>query len=192
MIKNKVLRQLRSDMGWTQGQAAREIGIQQSYLSKLENDRALPSHEILKKISFTYNCQISDIAFIDKSKANNKQSLGRFFYAGLVLALAGFLSLALAYLGIIHNNTAYTYQLAHSQTSTAQYGVTVPNFIVTDEFMGEKYLESSKGTEAAYVLLGERSISPLANRILYFLGVFLVLMGLALQTVRLVNYRNKS
>ena len=38
MIKNKVLRQLRLAKGWTQGHAAKEIGIQQSYLSKLEND----------------------------------------------------------------------------------------------------------------------------------------------------------
>lgn len=189
MVKYKALRQIRLDKGWTQGQAAKEIGIQQSYLSKLENDQALPSLEILKKIATTYHCHISDIAFAKEVKENSNESLGRLFYIGTALILTGFLSIALAYFGIIQNNTAYTYQLSQYENPKHQSEVLLPNFIVTDEFMGEKYREPYQGTDETYILLGERTISPLINRVFYFVGMILTLMGLALQTVRLVKHK---
>lgn len=192
MIKYKALRQFRLDKGWTQGQAAREIGIQQSYLSKLENDQALASMEILDKISATYDCEISDIALVKDSKTYSTQPIGRMFYASLLSALAGILLIALAYFGIIQNNTAYTYQLSQTQPNKQHTQIVMPNFVITDEFMGEKYRESVQGTQATYILLGERPISPLTNRVLYFFGVFLVLVGLALQTVRLVKSKKRS
>ncbi len=36
------LKRLRANKKWTQAYAAREIGIQQSYLSKLENGQFIP------------------------------------------------------------------------------------------------------------------------------------------------------
>ena len=54
-----LLLQLRKQKGWTQAFAAREIGIQQSYLSKLENGKFLPSQEVYEKIAVAYDVEIS-------------------------------------------------------------------------------------------------------------------------------------
>lgn len=186
MINHKTLRQLRLKRGLTQGHAAKAIGIQQSYLSKLENDQAIASMEILQRICDVYSCQITDIAQIKQHQIKTPVYTTKLSYFGFGLILLGLLLIALAFFGIIQNNTAYTYELVSADNS-----ITIaPNFIVTDEFMGEKYQELSEGVQASYMLIGERSISPLTNRIFYFMGVSLGLLGLALQTVRLV-YRKK-
>ncbi|MDQ2077737.1 helix-turn-helix domain-containing protein [Marinimicrobium sp. ABcell2] len=41
MTLGERLRQLRTEKSWTQPQAAETIGIEQSYLSKLENDNVV-------------------------------------------------------------------------------------------------------------------------------------------------------
>lgn len=187
MIKNKVLRQLRLTKGWTQGYAAKKIGIQQSYLSKLENDQAIPSIEILEEISNVYNCNISDIALINKQPSQIAGKPTKLLYFGLGLLLFGFLMIALAFFGVIQNNTAYTYELLSIEE---RIGVT-PNFIVTDEFMGEKYI-SEDSFEATYVLIGERDIFPFLNRTFYFIGIIFCLIGLVLLTVGLVNSRRMN
>ncbi len=44
------LKQIRTDKGWTQPQFAQAAGIEQSYLSKLENDKSVPSAEMFSTI----------------------------------------------------------------------------------------------------------------------------------------------
>lgn len=44
------LRRLRHDKGLTQPELAAAMGIEQSYLSKLENNRSLPSNDVLQRI----------------------------------------------------------------------------------------------------------------------------------------------
>jgi len=44
------LKQIRTDKGWTQPQFAQAAGIEQSYLSKLENDKSVPSAEMFTTI----------------------------------------------------------------------------------------------------------------------------------------------
>lgn len=44
------LKQLRAEKNWTQPQMAEAIGIEQSYLSKLENDKSVPSAEMFQAI----------------------------------------------------------------------------------------------------------------------------------------------
>lgn len=190
MIKNKVLRQLRLDKGWTQGRAAKKIGIQQSYLSKLENDQAIPSVEILEEISKAYHCQVSDIALINKKQIPIPVKPTKPLYFGLGLLLLGLLVSALAFFGVVKNNTAYTYELLSAEDHMS----VAPNFIVTDEFMGERYVTTDTGKElkATYALIGERNISPLLNRTFYFFGVILILVGLALLIVGLVNSRRTN
>ncbi len=48
------LKRLRANKKWTQAYAAREIGIQQSYLSKLENGQFIPSTEVIEKLKLCY------------------------------------------------------------------------------------------------------------------------------------------
>ena len=44
------IRQLRTDKNLTQPELAAAMGIEQSYLSKLENGKSLPSNDMLQRI----------------------------------------------------------------------------------------------------------------------------------------------
>lgn len=44
------LKQLRTERGLTQPQLAQAAGIEQSYLSKLENDKSVPSAEMFSTL----------------------------------------------------------------------------------------------------------------------------------------------
>lgn len=185
MIKNKELRQLRIQKGWTQGFAAKKIGIQQSYLSKLENAQAVASESILNQISSAYGCTIQDIAYVSPQKAYHKYHYPFVTYLILLSLIAGLLLFLLATFGIFQNNTAYTYQLSTETDSKSLK----PNFIVTDEYLGEKFTEGQIIDKPTYQLIGERDISPYLNRILRFLGMFLFMVGLALLVVRLIRQK---
>lgn len=57
------LRQLRQDRHLTQPQLADELGIEQSYLSKLENGKYIPSNDIFARILGFFGLSVGD--FID-------------------------------------------------------------------------------------------------------------------------------
>jgi len=54
MTLGEKLRSLRSISGWTQPEFARKLGIEQSYLSKMENDKSTPSVEMFDKLCTAY------------------------------------------------------------------------------------------------------------------------------------------
>lgn len=55
------LRGQREEKDWTQPTAAKEIGIEQSYLSKLETGKAYPSDEIFEKLQKAYGFDIKTL-----------------------------------------------------------------------------------------------------------------------------------
>ncbi len=55
------LRQLREKNQWTQPIAAEHIGIEQSYLSKLESGKSVPSDEVFGKLSEAYQIDLEDL-----------------------------------------------------------------------------------------------------------------------------------
>lgn len=55
------LKQQRENNDWRQPEAAEIIGIEQSYLSKLENGKAIPSPEIFDKLMTTYKFTVGDL-----------------------------------------------------------------------------------------------------------------------------------
>ncbi len=55
------LRQLRNDKDLTQPELAEAMGIEQSYLSKLENDKSLPSNDVLNRILDVFGLEIGDL-----------------------------------------------------------------------------------------------------------------------------------
>ncbi len=55
------LKELRGGKALTQPEMADAIGIEQSYLSKLENDRSLPSNEIFVRILEIFGLSIADV-----------------------------------------------------------------------------------------------------------------------------------
>jgi len=53
------IRQLRSDRNLTQPQLAQAIGIEQSYLSKLENDKSVPSADIFQAVLRAFSIDVA-------------------------------------------------------------------------------------------------------------------------------------
>ncbi|MCL1076679.1 XRE family transcriptional regulator [Parashewanella spongiae] len=50
MTLGQIIKQIRVEKALSQPELAEKIGIEQSYLSKLENDKSLPSNEMLQAI----------------------------------------------------------------------------------------------------------------------------------------------
>ncbi|NQZ08696.1 MAG: helix-turn-helix transcriptional regulator [Algicola sp.] len=123
------LKQYREQQQIGQPELADSIGIEQSYLSKLENDKSLPSSEILDNIinatqttldklvegldkSYVYN-QLSKLpqvkAFlVNQKQQDNQQSSRRLFLFGLLLSLGCFVFF-LGYGQVISTNIHYQY-----------------------------------------------------------------------------------
>lgn len=60
----KKIRNLRALKGLTQPELAEQSGVNQSYLSKIENDNVVPSDEILEKIAMAFEVNIAQL-FVD-------------------------------------------------------------------------------------------------------------------------------
>ncbi|MEW6983840.1 helix-turn-helix domain-containing protein [Colwelliaceae bacterium 6471] len=50
MTLGNVLKKIRQEMGLSQPELAEQVGIEQSYLSKLENDKSVPSNDIFRNL----------------------------------------------------------------------------------------------------------------------------------------------
>jgi len=55
------VRQLRKDKHFTQPELAEAMGIEQSYLSKLENGKSLPSNDVLNRILDVFAIDVGDL-----------------------------------------------------------------------------------------------------------------------------------
>ncbi|MEM9385661.1 MAG: helix-turn-helix transcriptional regulator [Pseudomonadota bacterium] len=58
----ELLKQARASRDWTQPQACAEIGIEQSYLSKLEAGKSVPSEDVYQRLVAVYELQAADLA----------------------------------------------------------------------------------------------------------------------------------
>lgn len=56
------IRDIRRNVRWTQPQAAKEIGIEQSYLSKLESGKAYPSEDVFTSLMTAYQINLDDLS----------------------------------------------------------------------------------------------------------------------------------
>ncbi|WNC68306.1 helix-turn-helix transcriptional regulator [Thalassotalea nanhaiensis] len=74
MTFGKQLKKLRSERNLSQPQLAELVGIEQSYLSKLENDKSIPSNEIFRQILQALNIKLGDFLTSIKS-ASDRQNL---------------------------------------------------------------------------------------------------------------------
>jgi len=72
MTFGKQLKKLRSERNLSQPQLAELVGIEQSYLSKLENDKSIPSNEIFRQILQALNIKLSDFLKSIKSASDKK------------------------------------------------------------------------------------------------------------------------
>lgn len=74
MTLGEKLRSLRAISGWTQPECAEKIGIEQSYLSKLENDKSIPSADIFDALCATYKVSPDEV-LKDLDKAYIRKNL---------------------------------------------------------------------------------------------------------------------
>lgn len=76
MTFGKQLKKLRSERNLSQPQLAELVGIEQSYLSKLENDKSIPSNEIFRQILQALNIKLADFLTTINSPSE-KQNLAQ-------------------------------------------------------------------------------------------------------------------
>ncbi|MFC3123067.1 helix-turn-helix domain-containing protein [Agaribacter flavus] len=110
------LKQQRESKEWRQPEAAENIGIEQSYLSKLENDKAIPSPEVFEKLIDAYHFTITDLGktlndsefeklkdivavkdFIITHKKQQEKSLRAWLVGGLLAIMLGSAMLTYGY-----------------------------------------------------------------------------------------------
>ncbi|MBV33963.1 MAG: transcriptional regulator [Rickettsiales bacterium] len=130
MTLGEKLRSLRSISGWTQPELAQKLGIEQSYLSKLENDRSIPSVEIFDKLCTVYELtpdemvkeldkdyirqKLMHIPFIANA-SNNKQEIAKGKRKAAVIVCSTFILVAVlflftAYLELLSSNKQWEYR----------------------------------------------------------------------------------
>jgi transcriptional regulator with XRE-family HTH domain len=124
------IKQLRADKNLTQPQLAEAVGIEQSYLSKLENDKSIPSADIFSLLLKGLN--ISAVEFLqgmDKDWVNKQlnhipdvalhlseqtrikiHSVKKWLYISSVLCIVGLTLIVAGYRGLIFSNTVYQYE----------------------------------------------------------------------------------
>lgn len=123
------LRQLRTDKNLTQPQLAESIGIEQSYLSKLENDKSIPSAEIFqailkalavdvgtlldnidKKFIHGQLRQIPEVAnHLRASIAGDLHNIKKWLFASAAACTIGLCLIVSGYMGFIFSNVHYAY-----------------------------------------------------------------------------------
>lgn len=58
------LRDRRTELGWTQPEAAAKVGIEQSYLSKLETGKSIPSGDVYQRFAEAYDLKTEDMVTV--------------------------------------------------------------------------------------------------------------------------------
>lgn len=157
------LKRLRVNNKWTQAFAAREIGIQQSYLSKLENGQFTPSAEVVEKLELCYGKSCLNNYLPSKPPINT--STKKMLVISLALFITGLVIWMCATYEIFYPETYFTYQ-AKSGDFLA--------FNVSQQYQGERFIEG----DVTYQIVGERKISRIENRFLIVSSSLSILLSI--------------
>ena len=162
---------LRNEKGWTQAEAARNISIQQSYLSKLENGHFTPSDDVIEKLSQAYGVKPEKFRPAPK-RPWAKLNLTAFIpLLGLFLLISGYSSL-------LYSSTYYTYKtepLTPVDPSELYF-----NYHLSQSYKGEKYITEQSGTKYEFTLIATRDIERQENKLLIIVGYGLLLLSIGL------------
>jgi transcriptional regulator with XRE-family HTH domain len=124
------IRQLRSDRNLTQPQLAQAIGIEQSYLSKLENDKSVPSADIFQAVLRAFSIdvasflqgvdqkivhgelrQIPEVAHLLNANATRRMhDIRTWLFRSAAACVLGLTCVVAGYRGFIYSNTHYNYK----------------------------------------------------------------------------------
>ncbi|MCJ8319335.1 MAG: helix-turn-helix transcriptional regulator [Colwellia sp.] len=171
------LLQLRKLRGWTQAHAAKNIDIQQSYLSKIENGHFTPSPEVMEKFCHAYNTSKEELLSAPDvtNKVGDKGNLTLSLFIGLFFTLAISL-LLIAQLALIYPQTYYNYKtIPLSSSHDKKY---LLNFHLTDKYLGEQYIQKIDNVNYQFKLVAQREVSRKENRWLTAIGIFFMVLAL--------------
>ena len=199
------LKKRRTELGWTQPEAAAKAGIEQSYLSKLENGKSLPSEDVYQRlveafsldtealVAALYPAELDRLREIEdvrklllKRASDTRSATRRWLYAGVGALAAGG---ALAGLALVDRGDAathYTYQ---------SYGVLQPGessdtfddnptrvderTISIPEMRGPAYTETVPEGRRMWHLVGSNTVrAPARFRWAFVPGFALIIGGL--------------
>lgn len=124
------IKQIRAEKNLTQPQLAEMIGIEQSYLSKLENDKSIPSADIFQLLLKGLEMTTADfLQGIDKDLLHKQlkhipevanhlaaqttikiHSVKKWLYVSSALCILGLTLIVAGYQGLIFGNTVYQYE----------------------------------------------------------------------------------
>ncbi|TQV73723.1 helix-turn-helix transcriptional regulator [Aliikangiella marina] len=124
------LRQLRKDKEWTQPQLAEAIGIEQSYLSKLENGKSAPSADIFQMILDAFQVdtaslledvdssvvhrqlrQVPEVAnYLNQQQLASSRKNRRWLISSALMTTFGIVLVSSSFMGLIFPELQYNYQ----------------------------------------------------------------------------------
>ena len=130
MTLGKKLKTLRAEHNLSQPEMAEKIGIEQSYLSKLENDKSIPSNDIFNNIllafGLTLELFVTDIAqgaeldrlkqipdvqqYFATKQTQNKNNQRRFLYVSSLLIVLATTLFYMGYSKQIFSETQFQYE----------------------------------------------------------------------------------
>lgn len=170
---------LRKERGWTQAHAAQQIDIQQSYLSKLENGHFVPSEDVISKL-----CNAYDVKQAVLTEAKPRGNANLTLRVSFLLTLAFFFILA-GQFSLFFSQTFYNYKT--QLVDVNQKAPFVLNFHLTDEYLGENYLENIEGNEYKFELVAKRDIPRKENGWLTAIGLLIMLSTVSYLLLRRIG-----
>ena len=177
---------LRKEKGWTQAEAAKIISIQQSYLSKLENDHFIPSDDVIEKLSRAYNIKSEKLQHIPK-----KHFFGKF--NSILLPLLGIFLLISGSNALLFSATFYTYKTEPIlPAAPANKEELYFDYHLSDTYMGEKLITEKSGAKYHFTLIASRDVDRQENKIQIILGIALLLLSIGLNFNRLIAQFKRS
>ena len=181
MNLGKLLREKRLLREWTQGYAAKEIGIQQSYLSKLENNQFIPSDEVIEKLKQVYDLSDEELG---KRELNVHNVPTLIFTKYLVVSFVlGALIIFIGFNSLLFDQTYYTYQTTELNSLTEEQFIL--SYELTDVYKGEMYQQKFAGKMYSYQLLGVREVPRKENNWIVLFGSLLCFASI----ISAVGYR---
>lgn len=202
------LRQLRQARNLTQPEVAEAIGIEQSYLSKLENGKYTPSSDVFSRVLDVFKINVGDLVDDLEPGAQNQlrqiPAVAEYFSEQkrliigdrrrwlLVSTFLFAVGVALIYAGhadLFVSNTVYSYESAGiapagESSYTREFGeadgMLPPDveLMTSGHYRGEVFVVPVAGGSRMYVLTREREIDPWQNKAIASLGVLLMVLGL--------------
>jgi transcriptional regulator with XRE-family HTH domain len=162
---------LRKERGWTQAYAAQHIDIQQSYLSKLENGHFVPSDDVISKLCAAYNVKQAEL-----TETKQTENVDLTMRVSILLTISFFLILS-GQFSLFFSQTYYNYKtLPIEINENTSYLV---NFHLTDQYLGENYIERIEGNKYKFELVAKRDVPRRENGWLTALGILIMLSTLS-------------